>query len=174
MSLVKTALLGLTAAIMVIMVCSQAAENVVSSNCMGCLCEASTRCNASAGCTTPYPGGYFCGAFLLSWAFWADAGKPVIKNDDPEKKGAFENCAFDLPCAAKAVRQYMKKFSAGVQGVNNDCNGDGKVDCVDFAFMHMLGGFGCHDSSLLTTDFYKRFDTCWKVVQAATVGGGSS
>ncbi|XP_042241677.1 lysozyme-like isoform X3 [Homarus americanus] len=151
MSLVKTALLGLTAAIMVIMVCSQAAENVVSSNCMGCLCEASTRCNASAGCTTPYPGGYFCGAFLLSWAFWADAGKPVIKNDDPEKKGAFENCAFDLPCAAKAVRQYMKKFSA-------DCNGDGEVTCIDFVRIHKYGVSGCR--SPLVGAFKTQYEEC--------------
>lgn len=48
-----------------------------------------------------------------------------------------------------------------------DCNGDGKIDCIDFAYMHRLGGYGCKDPSMNSTDFYKRFDTCWRVVQAA-------
>ncbi|KAK7060662.1 hypothetical protein SK128_018827, partial [Halocaridina rubra] len=59
----------------------------VDPNCLGCICEASTRCNVSVGCHTPYAGAYFCGPFLISWAYWADAGKPVLQNDDPEKRG---------------------------------------------------------------------------------------
>ncbi|XP_069189563.1 invertebrate-type lysozyme-like isoform X1 [Procambarus clarkii] len=136
---------------------------------MGCLCEASTSCNATSPCHTPPGGGYFCGPFLISFPYWTDAGKPVLKGDDPNVKGAFENCVLDLYCAAKTVRQYMKKFASGGAGVSADCNGDGVVNCVDFAYMHMLGGFGCHDSSMLGTAFFKRFDNCWKVVEAASV-----
>lgn len=48
-----------------------------------------------------------------------------------------------------------------------DCNGDGKVDCIDFAYMHRLGGYSCKDPSMINTTFYQRFHSCWQVVQAA-------
>ncbi|XP_066966294.1 lysozyme 2-like isoform X1 [Macrobrachium rosenbergii] len=166
MSLIKTAIVCVTAAVIFALVQGQGS---VQPNCLGCICEASTQCNVSVGCHTPYAGAYFCGPFLISWAYWADAGKPVIQNDDPNRQGAFENCVNDLYCSAETVRQYMGKFAT-----NGDCNEDGQVDCTDFAQMHRMGGYGCRDPSIRTTDFYKRFETCWKVVQAATVGGGSS
>merc|ERR1712108_123776 len=36
--------------------------NGLSDNCIGCICEASTRCNATTKCIS---GGSFCGPFLL-------------------------------------------------------------------------------------------------------------
>ncbi|KAK3856565.1 hypothetical protein Pcinc_037123 [Petrolisthes cinctipes] len=77
-------------------------------------------------------------------------------------KGAFENCVNDLYCAAQTVRNYMAKFSD-----IKDCDGDGVLDCVDFAYIHNNGGFNCADKSIITTNFYKNFNTCWKVVRAA-------
>lgn len=49
-----------------------------------------------------------------------------------------------------------------------DCNGDGKLDCVDYAYIHANGGYNCANKAILSTEFYKKFNTCWKVVQAAT------
>lgn len=49
-----------------------------------------------------------------------------------------------------------------------DCNGDGTVDCLDYAHIHMMGGYGCKDPSVRTTDFYKVFENCWDVVNAAS------
>ncbi|XP_069189564.1 invertebrate-type lysozyme-like isoform X2 [Procambarus clarkii] len=118
---------------------------------MGCLCEASTSCNATSPCHTPPGGGYFCGPFLISFPYWTDAGKPVLKGDDPNVKGAFENCVLDLYCAAKTVRQYMKKFAS-------DCNGDGVVSCVDYVRIHKHGQNGC--SAPLTGIFEKQFEEC--------------
>ena len=129
-------------------------QNQVSDNCLECICEASTNCNTSLACSTPYPGGYFCGAFLLSMAYWTDAGRPVLVNDDPDRKGAFENCALDLYCAAETLRRYMKKFSNNFE--RSDCNNDGVVNCHDFAIMHRLGGYGRKDQSIVTTDYYKQ------------------
>lgn len=39
-------------------------------------------------------------------------------------------------CAEAAVRGYMAKWAS-------DCNGDGKVDCLDYAAIHKVsvGGF---------------------------------
>ncbi|KAK4292134.1 hypothetical protein Pmani_035080 [Petrolisthes manimaculis] len=170
MSLIKATLLALTAATIFTFVYAAKLPNaqvpeqyVVQPNCLGCLCEASTNCNVTQGCHVPYAGAYFCGPFLISWAYWSDAGKPVITNDNPDRKGAFENCVNDLYCAAQTVRNYMANFSD-----ITDCNGDGVLDCVDFAYIHNNGGFNCKDRSIITTSFYKNFDTCWNVVRAAT------
>ena len=56
---------------------------------------------------------------------------------------------------------YLQKTEKG------DCNEDGKIDCIDFAYMHRLGGYSCKDASFTKTAFYDRFMTCWKVVQEA-------
>ena len=59
--------------------------SVVPEDCLGCLCQASTGCNMTMPCTNGQQ--YLCGPFLISWAYWADAGKFVLANDDPERKG---------------------------------------------------------------------------------------
>ncbi|CAL4130424.1 unnamed protein product [Meganyctiphanes norvegica] len=168
MSLPKSVLVTFAFALVACVVYGQN-QSQVSPNCMGCICEASSNCNSTMGCSTPYPGGYFCGPFLISLAYWTDAGKPVLQHDDPEKKGAFENCVTDLYCAADTLRRYMKKFSSNQNRA--DCNNDGKVDCVDFAYMHLLGGYGCKDPSIVTTDYFTKFQTCWNVVNSAQPSG---
>ncbi|XP_050716991.1 lysozyme-like isoform X2 [Eriocheir sinensis] len=134
----------------------------VDLSCMDCLCEAATGCNFTAKCGT---GSYFCGPFHISWGYWADAGKPVLQHDKPERKGAFETCAIDPYCSANIVSEYMNKFSKDPK--KGGCNGDGKIDCIDYAYMHRLGGYTCKDPSMTSTTFFERFNTCWKVVQAA-------
>ena len=58
----------------------------ISNACIGCICEASTRCNTTHGCTD---GDDLCGPFLLSKAFWVDAGSCTRGRDrenDPQGK----------------------------------------------------------------------------------------
>ncbi|CAL4118501.1 unnamed protein product [Meganyctiphanes norvegica] len=131
-------------------------QATVAPDCLGCICEASSACNATIGCSVPFPGAYFCGPFLISWAYWADAGKPVLQNDDPNRKGAFENCVNDLYCAAETVRLYLAKFST-------DCNGDGTVNCQDYAVLHKLGGYGC-TATVVDQDYMAGFNRCTQVV----------
>ncbi|XP_050716983.1 lysozyme-like isoform X1 [Eriocheir sinensis] len=164
MSLLQRVIASVTAALILAVLSADAAAEV-DPNCLGCLCEGATKCNATTQCHVPYAGAYFCGPFHISWAYWADAGKPVMQHDNPEKQGAFENCATDLYCSARIVREYMNKF--GKDPKKGDCNGDGKIDCVDYAYMHRLGGFTCKDPSMTNTSFFERFNTCWQVVQAA-------
>lgn len=164
MSLLQRVLVSVSAAFILFVLYANA-DAEVDDKCLGCLCEAATQCNTTALCQKPTRNGYFCGPFQISWAYWVDAGKPVILHDRPEKKGAFENCANDKICAAKVVRQYMKNFAKEPE--KGDCNGDGKVDCIDFAYMHRLGGYSCKDPSMINTTFYQRFHSCWQVVQAA-------
>jgi hypothetical protein len=54
----------------------------VSELCLGCICEAVSNCNRSLGCN-----GDVCGLFRITWAYWADAGKPVIAQDHPDNEG---------------------------------------------------------------------------------------
>lgn len=55
-----------------------------------------------------------------------------------------------------------------------DCNGDGKLDCVDYIYMHKNGGYDCTNKNFVDSPFYRKFNTCWNVVQAATVNGGAA
>ncbi|XP_066966295.1 invertebrate-type lysozyme 2-like isoform X2 [Macrobrachium rosenbergii] len=150
MSLIKTAIVCVTAAVIFALVQGQGS---VQPNCLGCICEASTQCNVSVGCHTPYAGAYFCGPFLISWAYWADAGKPVIQNDDPNRQGAFENCVNDLYCSAETVRQYMGKFAT-------DCTGDGAINCEDIVRVHKIGYNGCNANVNANDAFWQSFRTC--------------
>lgn len=61
--------------------------SVVPEDCLGCLCQASSGCNLTTPCTTGHQ--YLCGPFLISWAYWADAGKFVLANDNPDRKGGW-------------------------------------------------------------------------------------
>ncbi|MPC24667.1 Lysozyme [Portunus trituberculatus] len=127
------------------------ADADVDANCLGCMCEAATRCNATTACHHS-GGGYFCGPFHISWAYWADAKKPVLLHDDPNRQGAFEDCAKDLYCSASVVRTYMKTFA-------QDCDGDGVITCKDYVRLHKLGRLGC--SAPLPKDrFTSQFEEC--------------
>ncbi|KAG7158299.1 Lysozyme 1-like [Homarus americanus] len=145
MSLLKTALFGLSAAFMVTL-----AYGTLDENCLGCLCQASTGCQNIGGC----PRGY-CGPFLISRAYWIDAGKPVFSNHahNPDAPGAFESCAADLACAADIVRAYMAKYG------NQDCNGDGFVSCTDFVKIHKLGRNAC-GNHLQQGEFVSAYENC--------------
>jgi len=57
-------------------------QGPVSELCLGCICEAASNCNRSLGCN-----GDVCGLFRITWAYWADAGKPVIAQDNPNADG---------------------------------------------------------------------------------------
>ena len=49
-------------------------------SCLGCICEASTRCDVFTGCVA---NGALCGPFLISKGFWIDSGRCVLEGDDP-------------------------------------------------------------------------------------------
>lgn len=64
---------------------------------------------------------------------------------------AYENCVNEPYCAAKSIQGYMKKYG-------QDCNGDGVIDCYDYAAIHKHGGYGC--SSALPPVYAEKFNTC--------------
>nr|CAD7398476.1 unnamed protein product [Timema poppensis] len=78
----------------------------VNDLCLGCICEAVSNCNRSFTCA-----GDVCGLFRITWAYWSDAGKPVLQQDHPDNQDAYVRCVTDPFCAARAVQGYMTKFS---------------------------------------------------------------
>merc|ERR1712212_1333810 len=86
--------------------------NGLSDNCIGCICEASTRCNATTKCIS---GGSFCGPFLLSKPFWVDGGSCVLEGDSPGDQGAWRRCALDIICSANTIRSYINRFGKVIQ-----------------------------------------------------------
>ncbi|KAK2706380.1 hypothetical protein QYM36_016427 [Artemia franciscana] len=128
----------------------------ITPNCLGCICESGTKCNISVTCISPWPEAYWCGPFLISWAYWSDAGKPVLAGDDPTRKGAFEACVQDVDCSVNTVKAYMTRFK-------QDCNDDGRIDCEDYVRIHRNGGYGCK-APIEETQYYKNFQTCKNIV----------
>lgn len=52
----------------------------LSTVCLRCLCHASTTCNITVGCQKNY-----CGPFFLTKEYWREAGRPTLKDDDPDR-----------------------------------------------------------------------------------------
>ncbi|XP_074031979.1 lysozyme [Leptinotarsa decemlineata] len=123
----------------------------VTQQCLGCICEAISACNTSRICS-----GDVCGPFRLTWAYWADSGKPTVSGESPESPTAYANCAIDLRCSALSVQGYMNRFQ-------QDCNGDNKIDCDDFASIHKIGGYGCK-GSVMPEPYGERYRQCKRIV----------
>jgi len=121
----------------------------ISDACIGCICYGSTKCQKDAGCSDAG----VCGPLLISWAYWADAGKHVLVGTSPSDPNAYPQCVHDTYCAAETVRGYMAKYG-------RDCNGDGRIDCDDFARIHKRGPGSCSDPNVQDTKYYKDFSTC--------------
>ncbi|XP_043254615.1 lysozyme-like isoform X1 [Colletes gigas] len=122
----------------------------ISKTCFGCICEAASGCNVTLGCD-----GSVCGAFRITWGYWADGGKPKLENSDQDKD-AYSRCVNDPYCAARAVQGYMDKFA-------QDCNGDGNINCDDFLRIHRLGGYGC--SAPLEAKYENTYKLCMKTFE---------
>ncbi|KAJ9583155.1 hypothetical protein L9F63_022496 [Diploptera punctata] len=120
--------------------------------CMGCICEATSNCNLTFQCTRG-----LCGPFLISEIYWKEAGRPTITGDNPNRKGAYHKCVTEPYCAAATVHQYLAKY-------HQDCNGDGRIDCDDFARIHYMGGHQCK-INMNHLGYYKIFRECNKSLQ---------
>ncbi|KDR06499.1 uncharacterized protein LOC110840589 isoform X2 [Zootermopsis nevadensis] len=123
--------------------------------CMGCICEATSNCNLTFHCTRG-----FCGPFLISQLYWKEAGRPVIPGDHQNKKGAYIRCVTEPYCAAATVRHYLARYA-------QDCNGNGNIDCDDFARIHYMGGRQC-TISMENLGYYQVFGACHKSIRQLT------
>lgn len=55
------------------------------------------------------------------------------------------------------IINYARKYG-------RDCNGDGVIDCIDYAAIHIMGSEYCDDPSLLNTEYWLAFQqsTCYQ------------
>nr|CAD7398470.1 unnamed protein product [Timema poppensis] len=161
---------------------SSSGDNVaktVNQICLGCICEAASDCDRSVGCVKDV-----CGLFKITRPYWVDSGRPVLANDDPNDDAAFTRCVSEPFCSAKAVENYMTKYRKvlhpgyftppvpcpdGVPPLpdlivpGSDCNGDGVVNCFDYAAIHHLGGFGCDGN--VENSFKVKLQSCLEEFQ---------
>lgn len=61
-------------------------ESPVTQTCLGCICEAISGCNRTTTCA-----GDVCGLFRITWAYWADAGKPTVAGEAPSAETGTNN-----------------------------------------------------------------------------------
>ncbi|GFR33491.1 hypothetical protein TNCT_637941 [Trichonephila clavata] len=122
----------------------------VDQRCMECLCQASSNCDETLKCHNAGGSAYFCGPYVISWAYWHDGGRP----GDKGRAHDFETCLSNKTCAEQAVRGYMRKYG-------QDCDGSGTIDCFDFARIHKLGFGQCNSESILNTDYWEKFEICY-------------
>uniref|UniRef100_A0A182JAH3 lysozyme n=1 Tax=Anopheles atroparvus TaxID=41427 RepID=A0A182JAH3_ANOAO len=125
---------------------NQPQENPVTDVCLQCICEASSGCDTATRCN-----GDVCGMFLITWAYWADAGKQVQQGDTPDSQNAFANCVNEPYCAARTIQGYMRRYG-------QDCNGDGAINCFDHAIIHKLGGYNCKNQ--VPVLYQSKIDEC--------------
>ncbi|XP_064487328.1 invertebrate-type lysozyme 2-like [Ornithodoros turicata] len=139
---------AILASILVLFSSGAWAQNVddITRQCLDCICYASTKCDLKTACHNAGPNAYFCGPYQISYAYWADAGKPG--NFDH-----FEKCLKDVRCSETAVVNYMNKWGT-------DCDGDGQVTCFDYARMHKAGRYGCDGKWVDGTEYWKLFEEC--------------
>ncbi|KAJ2945488.1 hypothetical protein O0L34_g299 [Tuta absoluta] len=114
----------------------------LNDTCIRCLCHVA-GCDTGHGCSEGY-----CGPFYISRVYWADAGRPTLPDDDPERREAFEDCARDYHCSIRIVVSYMTKFG-------KDCNLNGVTDCFDYMMINHHGGGACH-APLSNTELGRR------------------
>lgn len=114
------------------------ANQPVDSNCLDCLCQASTGCDVNKQCF-----GNVCGPYLISWPFWSDAGRPGTD---------YVSCALRKNCAEAAVQGYMSRFG-------RDCNNDGIINCDDYVMIHQYGP-NCGPGVFGTGKFWSDYKTC--------------
>ncbi|KAI1287533.1 Lysozyme [Halotydeus destructor] len=122
----------------------------ISTTCLDCMCQAN-GCNTSLPCD-PNVAAYGsppCGPYRIDFSYWSEAGRPGYRGS----AGDFQRCANDLQCAQSVLRSYLTKWAT-------DCNGDGLIDCSDYAAIQRLGPKQCHSETNLDSFYGKQFRLC--------------
>jgi len=113
-------------------------SQVIDSECLRCICSASTDCDLNATCTDKG-----CGPYMISRSEYEKAGQPG---------NSFSSCGSTKSCSELVLQRYMAKNG-------KDCNNDGTINCEDFAALHKFGS-SCSDNRLRATNFWYHFEYC--------------
>jgi hypothetical protein len=120
--------------------------DLVSTECLQCICEATSSCDFNIGCSPNT-----CGPYAMTWGYWNDGERPVLDQDSSYADGAYARCANDKWCAEKAIQSYMLRYG-------HDCNGDEEITCYDFAAIHRSGSNNC--GAELDSEYFNKLVNC--------------
>ncbi|XP_037074741.1 lysozyme 1-like [Pollicipes pollicipes] len=120
---------------------------LVSRECLGCMCEASSNCDVGFGCV-----GDLCGPFKITRGYFLDS---ELHKEPAFAFQTYESCTRDPFCSAAVIRKYMAKYP-------RDCNKDGRRTCTDFAMLHQTGPGGCDANRLASrqTAYWRKLTSC--------------
>lgn len=127
--------------------------DLVDRKCLDCFCQAQSDCDISFTCDNSSL--FLCGPYKLSYAYWIDGQKLGNSYSDSE----FDNyvqCSKNMTCAEQTIQNYMKVYA-----INKDCNGNDKVDCVDYFRIHLGGPGGCTGNGFEKTYEWLKFLECY-------------
>ncbi|XP_074595709.1 uncharacterized protein LOC141850866 isoform X2 [Brevipalpus obovatus] len=124
-------------------------NSTMSEECLSCLCEATSKCDSNHPC---YQSGstQACGPYQISIPYWLAAGKPGYSGGSND----FITCVTNDDCAKKTVTAFLRYNQ-------HDCNGDGTIDCIDFAAIHRLGRSGCENQAFFDSAYWNDFQSCY-------------
>lgn len=141
----------------------------ISSECLDCICEASSNCDTSVQCISKQREKNRCGLYMISWNQFqeSDILLTVIGNQQHSKDGTFDeklyyDCSTDKNCAERLINLYVEKHQ-------KDCNNDGRIDCYDIAAIHRAGPENCGSSKLLDSQYWKDFNLCYATERSSTM-----
>lgn len=134
----------------------------ISSECLECICEASSNCDTSVQCISKQREKNRCGLYMISWNQFQESDilltvsnpQSSLTKDDASNERLYYECSTDKVCAEKMINLYFEKHQ-------KDCNNDDKIDCYDVAAIHRAGPDNCGSSKLLDSQYWKDFSTCY-------------
>ncbi|KAJ9600271.1 hypothetical protein L9F63_009447 [Diploptera punctata] len=124
---------------------------LISEQCLQCICYATSGCDVTGGCSD-----YTCGPYGITWEYWADAARPVMASDNPFIDGAYVRCTSNKECSERTLQNYMLRYG-------RDCNGDGTSSCYDFAAVHRAGADTC--TGPLDQEYLNKLTSCFQYFQ---------
>lgn len=135
----------------------------ISSECLECICDASSNCDTTVQCISKQREKNRCGLYMISWNQFQDSdialtslaplSSGAISEETYDEK-LYYDCTTDRVCAEKLIHLYIEKYQ-------KDCNDDGKIDCYDIAAIHRVGPDQCNTGKFLSSQYWKDFNNCY-------------
>lgn len=134
----------------------------IASECLECICDASSNCDTTVQCISKQREKNRCGPYMISWNQYQESDisltslvsiPPGVSEETMDEKMYYE-CTTDRICAEKLIHLYIEKHQ-------KDCNRDGKIDCYDIAAIHRVGPENCNSGKFLASQYWKDFNICY-------------
>lgn len=134
----------------------------IASECLECICDASSNCDTTVQCISKQREKNRCGPYMISWNQYQESdisltslvSIPAGMSEETMDEKMYYECTTDRTCAEKLIHLYIEKHQM-------DCNRDGKIDCYDIAAIHRVGPENCNSGKFLSSQYWKDFNICY-------------